>query len=310
MNGGIATAQLLMAYERSMYTVNNYSSELGDGSLRIPERSNGYPDFLDEARWEMEFMLKMQVPAGSAPQLFNNSYIDMSGLVHHKMHGNQWTPLPTLPHTDSSRRELHRASTAATLNMVATAAMSARLWAQWDAAFAARCLSAARVAYAAAQRAPIIYASGDDWDLGGGAYSDSDVTDEFFWAAAEMYITTGESAFLSDLQANPYYTANATTFFPAGGFGWASTAALGALSLATVPNDLSNPATGWPHTTPPTWDVSQLIYQGAEAYLATQTTQPTGALLTDYRKLLRDPLFHSILSCSSFLAGLSDDKDS
>jgi endoglucanase len=78
VNGGISTAQILMAYERTLYMGKNSSSQLGDGSLRIPERSNGYPDFLDEARWEMDFMLKMQVPQNSTRQLFNGSYIGES----------------------------------------------------------------------------------------------------------------------------------------------------------------------------------------------------------------------------------------
>jgi endoglucanase len=271
VNGGIATAQLLQAYERSLHLANGTSSALGDGALRIPERSNGYPDWLDEARWEMAFMLKMQVPANSAPQLFNGSYIDMSGLVHHKMHGNQWTPLPTLPNTDSSRRELHRPSTAGTLNMVATAAMSARLWAPYDAAFSSQCLSAARVAYAAAKKSPIIYASGNDWDLGGGAYSDNDVSDEFFWAAAEMYITTNESSFLDDLAANPYSSLNASVIFPPGAFSWASTAALAILDLATVPNAHPNRSR-----------IIDTVMQGAQSYMAIQATQPTGSFLTSY----------------------------
>lgn len=75
VNGGISTTQLLMAYERSLYIPNVSSSLVGDGSLLIPENNNGHPDFLDEARWEMEFMLKMQVPAGSAPQLVNGQNI-------------------------------------------------------------------------------------------------------------------------------------------------------------------------------------------------------------------------------------------
>lgn len=70
-----------MAYERPLHTKNVTAKALGDGSLRIPERSNGYPDWLDEARWEMEFMLKMQVPAGSPPQLVNGEHIDVSGMV-------------------------------------------------------------------------------------------------------------------------------------------------------------------------------------------------------------------------------------
>lgn len=270
MNGGISTAQLLQAYERSLYTTGDYSQAFGDGSLRIPERANGYPDWLDEARWEMSFMLKMQVPPNSS-QLFNGSYINMGGLVHHKMHGNQWTPLPTLPNTDPSRRELHRPSTAGTLNMVAAAAQSARLWAPYDPAFAARCLSAARTAYAAAKAAPTIYAPGNDWDLGGGAYGDNDVTDEWFWAASEMYITTNETQFLDDLATNPYSVYNASALFPAGGFSWASTAALGAMDLATVPNAHPNRSA-----------IIQAVIEGAQAYLAVQATQPTGSYLTSY----------------------------
>ena len=31
-----------------------------------------------------------------------------------------------------------------------------------------------------------------DESVGGGAYGDDDVTDEFYWAASELYIATGE----------------------------------------------------------------------------------------------------------------------
>lgn len=166
VNGGLAAAQLMMQYERSIHYGRNVSDRLGDGSLRIPERNNGVPDILDEARWEVEFLMKMQVPANSTPQLFNGSYIDMSGLVHHKMHDNQWTPLPTDPAHDPKRRELHRPSTAAALNLAASGAQAARLFKSFDSAFAARALTSARTAYAAARRHPAIYGPGTDWDLG------------------------------------------------------------------------------------------------------------------------------------------------
>ncbi|THW21835.1 Six-hairpin glycosidase [Aureobasidium pullulans] len=271
VNGGISTAQILMAYERSVHTPNNSSNSLGDGSLKIPERSNGYPDFLDEARWEMEFMLKMQVPQNSPPQIFNGTYIDMSGMVHHKMHDNQWTQLPTPPHVDPKRRELHRPSTAATLNTVATAAMSARLWAEFDSAFAHRCLDAARIGYAAAKANPAIYAPGTDWDLGGGAYSDDDVRDEFYWAAAELYITTSEAEFEDDVTSNYYHTANVSTLFPQGGFGWSSMQTLAQLDLAAVPNNITGRDA-----------IIESVMAGAEQYMAVQKTQPTGVFITSY----------------------------
>jgi endoglucanase len=51
-----------MEYERTQHGANIYmTNALVDGSLRIPERNNGVPDILDEARWEIEFLLKMQV---------------------------------------------------------------------------------------------------------------------------------------------------------------------------------------------------------------------------------------------------------
>ena len=67
---------------------------------------------------------------------------------------------------------------------------------------------------------------------GGGSYSDGDVSDEFYWAAAELYLTTGEAAYLADVTASPHHTGDV---FTSTGFGWGSTAALGRLDLATVP---------------------------------------------------------------------------
>src|SRR5690606_2521366 len=53
VNGGISVAQLMAATRGE-----------GDGTLRVPEHGNGVSDILDEARWELEWMLKMVVPEG------------------------------------------------------------------------------------------------------------------------------------------------------------------------------------------------------------------------------------------------------
>ena len=117
VNGGIAVAQLLGLYERALRT--GTADALGDGSLRVPERGNGVPDVLDEARWELDWMLRMRVPAGER----------YAGLVHHKLSDERWVPLPTLPADDPQPRYLHRPSTAATLNLAAVAAQGARVFA-------------------------------------------------------------------------------------------------------------------------------------------------------------------------------------
>jgi len=157
-------------------------------------------------------------------------------MVFHKMHDAQWTALPTRPEQDAQPRELHRPSTAATLNLAATAAQCARVYAPYDSAFAARCLTAARTAWNAAMANPNMIAPDSD-STGGGAYGDARVSDEFYWAAAELYATTGESTYQNAATTSPWHTASDA--FTAFGFGWAETAALGRLTLATVPNGLS-----------------------------------------------------------------------
>jgi len=46
-----------------------------------------------------------------------------------------------------------------------------------------------------------MYASASD-GTGGGAYDDTNATDEFYWAAAELYLTTGEKEFAELVTVN------------------------------------------------------------------------------------------------------------
>ncbi|MFV2012697.1 MULTISPECIES: glycoside hydrolase family 9 protein [unclassified Micromonospora] len=254
VNGGIATYQLLSAFERTKTAPSaDGGAGLGDGTLRVPERDNGVPDILDEARWELEFLMRMQVPTGKP----------LAGMAHHKIHDRNWTGLPLQPEDDPELRELHPPSTAATLNLAAVTAQCARLYAPYDTAFADQCQTAATTAYAAAEANPDRLADPADGN-GGGAYSDGDVSDEFYWAAAEMYLTTGEQSYLDDVTASPHHTRDV---FDATGFGWGSTAALGRLDLATVPNGLA----------PQERDrIRASVVAAADSYLATLDGQAYG----------------------------------
>ncbi|HEX6346506.1 glycoside hydrolase family 9 protein [Umezawaea sp.] len=217
VNGGISAWQVLDTYERAVAFGD--ADALGDGTLAIPERANGVPDVLDEARWEVEFLLKMQAP---------------SGLVHHKIHDANWTGLPTLPDQDPQPRRLSAVSTAATLNMAAVAAQSARIWKTIDPAFAAKNLAAAKKAYAAAKANPNLIADPND-GTGGGSYSDATVSDEFYWAAAELFTTTGADAYRADVTGSPHFRGASLN---TRGFDWGSTGPLGDITLAVVPNGL------------------------------------------------------------------------
>jgi endoglucanase len=69
VNGGIAVHQVLDTWERALVANGREAAEkgpLGDGTAAIPEAGNGVPDVLDEARWELEWMQRMQVPRGFA----------------------------------------------------------------------------------------------------------------------------------------------------------------------------------------------------------------------------------------------------
>ncbi|CAM3357625.1 glycoside hydrolase family 9 protein [Kibdelosporangium persicum] len=217
VNGGISAWQVLNTYERAKLIGD--AAALGDGKLSIPEQANGVPDVLDEARWEVEFLLKMQAP---------------DGMVHHKIHDANWTALPTLPHQDSQVRRLSATSTAATLNMAAVAAQAARIWKTIDPAFADKALAAAKKAYAAAKANPNKIADPND-GTGGGAYSDTTLTDEFYWAAAEMYTTTGETSYRADVTGSSLYKGQSLNDR---GYDWGATGPLGDITLALVPNGL------------------------------------------------------------------------
>src|SRR5262249_40614249 len=52
VNGGISVWTLLDEYERAVHL--GAPKAFADGTLDIPERKNGVPDILDEARWELE----------------------------------------------------------------------------------------------------------------------------------------------------------------------------------------------------------------------------------------------------------------
>jgi endoglucanase len=256
VNGGIATAQLLSVWERALRAGPSAQDALGDGSLNIPEAANGVPDVLDEAKWELDFMMSMMVPDGEP----------MAGMVHHKVHDYGWTGLPLLPVNDGQVRYLHRPSTAATLNLAATAAQGARLWDAYDSDYADELLASAGKAWEAALANPAVYAPAADGSNGGGPYDD-DASDEFYWAAAELYLTTGDAQYLNYLEASPVHQADS---FPTAGFSWDALDAIAKIDLATVDSDL-----------PDRVSVIAQVVAGAEGILAVQQSQEFGVALPD-----------------------------
>ncbi len=228
VNGGIAVWTLMNQYERAKAMGGDLKA-IGDKKLNIPESGNGVPDILDEARWQMEFMLKMQAPKG-----------DKAGMVHHKMHDEKWTALGLAPHEDPQKRYVRPVSTAATLNLAATGAQCARIWKSIDKKFSNQCLTAAEKAWDAAKKFPDLYAPGGDNQEGGGPYDDTHLDDEFYWAAAELYVTTGKTAYLDELSKNKHHQTLTKRDGTESIMTWQNTDSLGAITLAVVPSKLPN----------------------------------------------------------------------
>ncbi len=224
VNGGISLWLMQNEYERA--SLFGTADAYADGTMQLPENSNGYPDLLDEARYEMEWMLKMIVKDG-----------DCKDMVYHKVHDIKWTALAVAPADDPEERILKPPTTAATLNLAACGAQAYRLWKDLDSTFAEQCLTAAKNAYTAAKAHPEMYAPLDE-SIGGGAYGDNNVKDEFYWAACELYAATGEDTYYQDMKASEWFLKVPVTLDGGeavgvvGSFDWGHTSALGSMTMA------------------------------------------------------------------------------
>lgn len=180
INGGVTVGTLLNTYE--------FNKEVIGDDLNIPESGNNKSDLLDEIKVEMDWALTMQAPDGAA---------------HHKLTAKGF-PGFVMPVDDDTERFIIGKPTGATLNLAAMAAQSARLFQDYDKEFANKCLEAAKKAWAWAVKNPTEYFK-NPADVQTGEYGDDDMTEEFWWAAAELYLTTKEQTYLDYLKNNEPY---------------------------------------------------------------------------------------------------------
>jgi endoglucanase len=191
-----------------------------------PEGIVAEADLLGECRWQLDWLLRMQVPPGQP----------LAGMAFHRVHGTEWSPMPGRAHEDPTMRVLHRPSTAATLHLAAVAAQGARLLRDGDEAYPDRLLTAARTAYRAAHTHPDLIAPDDEGRYGGGPYGDPRLTDDFYWAAVELWLATGEDDYRTELRRSPEHSADV---FDLAGFDFDRVAGPARLDLATGAPTLS-----------------------------------------------------------------------
>lgn len=179
-NGAFSAGVMMAAFE-------DFGDRMVDVALQIPENGNDLPDFLDEVRFQMDWLLKMQLSDGS---------------VSHKLTSLKHA-MTVLPAEDDPSRYFVSPSTFATASFAAAAAQASRVFRPYDETFADACLDAALAAYAYLQANPDNILA----DLSGfstGPYqADSPDGDGHsrIWADAEIFETTGDPAALSAFES-------------------------------------------------------------------------------------------------------------
>lgn len=192
-------ADLLFAYQKNP---SLYSDSIG-----IPESGNGVPDILDEVRFELEWMLKMQAQNGG---------------VYHKVSCASF-PGYIMPENETDELIVTPVSTTATADFCASMAMAYEFYKDIDGGFAQTCLDAAKKAWGFLQQNPNFIFQ-NPAGIVTGEYGDKTDADERYWAAAQMYRATGDAAYLNALQSMGAKT----------GLDWATVGDYGNIALVTM----------------------------------------------------------------------------
>ena len=183
VNSGISTYSLLLIAEQ----FPQYAATL---RTNIPESGNALPDVLDEALFNVRWMLTMQDPA--------------DGGVYHKLTNPQFDGF-VAPNAATGTRYVVQKSTAAALDFAAVMAQASRVvrgYPRQLPGLADSLRSAALAAWRWSRAHPdSLYDqerinSATDPDIATGTYGDRRVSDEFRWAAAELFLTTRQDSFL------------------------------------------------------------------------------------------------------------------
>ena len=220
VNSGITMGTLLWAWEL-------FGPRLRDIKLNIPESGNGLPDILNEARWNLEWMLLMQ---------------DEDGGVWHKQTSESFAGfvMPEEDHLPSKvigTGEEPYKSTCATADLAAVAAIAARVYRPFDAKFAARKAEQAREAWTWSGKYPNV-AFKNPPGITTGEYGDVQCADERLWAAAELWRTTGEGTYNQYFVGHYQdYLSSLDSLTPEG---WKDVAAMGLWTYALGPRTGSN----------------------------------------------------------------------
>lgn len=232
-----AVADLMYAYD---FNPKAYSDNIG-----IPESNNGVPDILDETRYELEWMLKMQASDGG---------------VYHKVSCATF-PGYVMPTEETGEFIVTPVSSTATADFCGAMALAYETYKDIDATFANKCLDAAKKSWNWLQQNPNFLFKNPE-DISTGEYGDKSDKDERYWAAAQMYRATGDASYMSS-----FSTASS-------GLDWATVGDYGNIALVTMKDaDTSSSAYA---------NAKSKILSQADKFVTASASSPYGVAISKY----------------------------
>lgn len=149
--------------------------------IDIPDKPSDMPDVLIECRYELDWLLKMQ---------------RFDGAVWHKLTSFKHAPF-VMPEQDEAQLFVFPVSSSATADFAAVTALASRIYRRYDEKFSDRLLICSKAAYDWLEKNPDFLGFQNPPGCDTGVYGENSDTDNRFWAAAELFCTTGEERYYS-----------------------------------------------------------------------------------------------------------------
>ncbi|MGI9533017.1 glycoside hydrolase family 9 protein [Lutimonas sp.] len=168
VNASLTVGEMLLLLEQ-------FPNAIEDGSLNIPESGNGISDLWDELKYELDWILTMQDDDGGV--YFKLTALGFGGFI--------------MPEAYDLDRYIIGKVTTSTLDFSAVLAQASRLYKEIDPAWSDKALKASVKAWNWAQKNNDIEFKNPE-DVSTGQYGDNEYSDDFFWAASELFLATKE----------------------------------------------------------------------------------------------------------------------
>ena len=190
VNSGITMGTLLSLYE-------DFPADCKNLTTNIPEIGNKIPDILNETLWNLRWMLTMQDPN--------------DGGVYHKLTNANFDKME-MPDQATAPRYVVQKNTIATLDFAAVTAQAARILKNFEKelpGLSDSCLAASIKAWKWANENPkVVYHQNEmnkkfEPKITTGGYEDNNDSDEWIWAAIELYITTKDAKYYAAVNLFP-----------------------------------------------------------------------------------------------------------